>query len=151
MVIHTKRRNHSGGEPVGLWFRDIEELDSWKGHRFNNIDFMYQNECIEEHPFLLMETKCRKAIAKPWQMRSILTIHNRLAGSDGYKGFYIVTFENTTPDDGRMWVGNIEITRDEFIQMLLSFAWPDGEPLDGTIPVVFPSYKDFSVTPDITP
>ncbi len=35
-----------------------------------------------------------------------------------FKGFHLVQFENTTPDDGKIWVDGVQISRDEFIRFI---------------------------------
>jgi hypothetical protein len=45
--------------------------------------------------------------------------------SSYYKGFHLLRFERTSPDDGRSWLDDVEISREQLIDFL-RFELPEG-------------------------
>jgi hypothetical protein len=115
----TRRRDGNPPSEFSDWFRNQPEIDSKKGFRNYNIDYLWWFKPSMEGggPYMLIEEK-RYNSGLRFDQKSIFV---RLSGdikSDDFKGFHKIIFEKTNPDDGRMWLDDEEITRDELIEFL---------------------------------
>ena len=108
---------------MGLWLREQPEIDSKLGYLATNIDYVWRN--WKTGDWMLIEEKRYKTPIKAWQAKTFLTVHKSI-NSPKYKGFWCLFFENTNPEDGKMWLCRLtgkkepihEITREDLIGFL---------------------------------
>lgn len=105
-----------GATEFSEWLRLQPEIDSSLGFITTNIDYMWRN--YNTGQWMLIEEKRRNVEIKEWQ-RTMFRIVNAVCKLDeNYKGFHIITFENTSPDDGKITLDRKEVSRDELIKFL---------------------------------
>jgi len=112
----TKRRYDKHSTEFGLWLREQEEIDSGKGFVATNIDYMWHNYNTGE--WMLLEEKRHKKTPEPWQKNLFKKIHKQARNDPQYKGFHLLKFENTSPEDGKMWLDGTLISKTELIAFL---------------------------------
>ena len=113
----TKRRDNHSTE-FGLWLRDQTEIDSKLGYLATNIDYVWYN--YKNKKWMLIEEKRYGYKPKSWQRNVFKAVHCSIESKD-YYGFHLLVFENTCPDDGKIWLDNKEISKDELIIFLKDF------------------------------
>ncbi len=100
--------------------RDNDPIDSKNGFITTDIDFIWMNYKTNEWMILEEKTHNREV---PFAQRNILTMLHNIAKNDPkYKGLYSIRFENTNPEDGRIYVNSKEVSKEDFIK-LLRFEW----------------------------
>ncbi len=103
------------------WSREQTEISSEKGFTPSNVDFLWRN--YKSGKWMLLEEKRYSANLKRWQKELFLVLHNSIKDNN-YKGFYIVQFEKTSPDDGGITIISLatgkrtEVDRSEFLAFL---------------------------------
>ena len=92
--------------------------DSYTGFRVTDLDFILWNEATKQ--VILLEIKSKQAKLKPYQHRMWGHMNRWLInGCDWeYLGFHLVTFENTSFEDGRCFFDHDEISESELIEKL---------------------------------
>jgi hypothetical protein len=98
------------------WLRKQPEIDSAKGFITTDIDYLWKNYKTGE--WMLLEEKTHGATVPRWQGEFIQHLDKLGANDKLYKGVYLVRFENTDPDNGRIMVNKRLLTRDELIEFL---------------------------------
>lgn len=98
----TRQRYDNHGTEFGLWLRKQNEINSDLGFRASNIDFVWENAVTDK--FILLEEK--RYLAEPfYYQKKIFHILDESCKHDpNYKGFFILTFEKTSPEDGRIFL-----------------------------------------------
>jgi hypothetical protein len=66
---------------------------------------------------MLIEEKRYKHLPPKWQMESFKIVDSSISSSY-YKGFHLIVFEKTSPDDGRLWLDTEEISKERLIDFL---------------------------------
>lgn len=114
----TRPRYDNHGTEFGNWIRGVKELDSAPSHGFSatNIDFMWTNYI--SGLWLYLEEKRYRATVKFPQDKLFKTIDSTAQSDPNYRGFHFLQFENTSPDDGSMWLDGKPITTDDLINFL---------------------------------
>lgn len=112
-MTQQRRDNHS--TEFGIWLRQQPEIDSSYGFLATNIDYMWTNYKTGE--WMLLEEKRYNTPPKEWQKRCFEVLHSSIK-HDKYKGFHYLTFEKTTPEDGKMWLDCRLITKNELLSFL---------------------------------
>ena len=103
------------------WARTQPEIDSSLGFVPTNIDFMWRN--YKTKKFMLIEEKRHNASVKNWQMQSFQEINKSIV-NENYLGFYIVRFQNTSPDNGSIKIEQVDgkikttVSRERFLNFL---------------------------------
>ncbi len=115
----TQRRDNHSTE-FGLWLRDQTELSSKLGYLATNIDYVWSSY---KYPgWALIEEKRHCAGMANWQNEVFTRVDAAAQNDPNYRGFYVVRFENTSPDDGRIWLCHgsdaREVTKAELIAFL---------------------------------
>lgn len=111
----TRKRNDSHSTEFGLWLREQPEIDSSLGYVATNIDYVWHNYKTGE--WMLIEEK--RYMAEPsYAQRQVFRVVNKAIRDSKYKGFYLIQFENTTPDDGRIFLDRKEISKEQLISFL---------------------------------
>jgi hypothetical protein len=113
----TKERFDNHSTEFGLWLRKQKEIDSELGFITTNIDYMWRN--YKTNQWMFIEEKRHGSQPREWQ-RKMFKIINGLCKLDiNYKGFHLLVFENTNPDDGKIWLDKKEINKEELIRFLI--------------------------------
>lgn len=112
----TIRRIDSHSTEFGLWLREQEELDSTKGYRATNIDYLWKSNKTGE--YMLVEEKRHGSCVKDWQAQIFKQLDSALKTDKNYKGFHTLIFENTSPEDGYVLLDGKKITRQQVIKFL---------------------------------
>jgi len=112
----TRKRDDCHSTEFGLWLREQPEIDSSLGFIATNIDYMWYSYKTGE--WMLIEEKRHGSRVKQWQRQMFSKINRACSTDSMYRGFHLITFENTNVTDGRVWVDNQEVTRDQLIKFL---------------------------------
>jgi hypothetical protein len=112
----TSRRRDSHSTEFGLWLRDQKEIDSKLGYIATNIDYIWTNYKTGE--WMIIEEKRRGKDCSEWQRKIFRTIHKSAKHDPKYRGIYLVQFENTSPDDGKIWINKKPATKADLIKLL---------------------------------
>jgi len=120
----TKKRNDNHSTEFGLWLREQSEIDSKLGFTTSNIDYVWHNYKTGE--WMFVEEKRHGAKMSFSQHQIFKKVHAACFASEDkkYRGFHLLVFENTSPDDGKMWLNNSEISRNDLIVFLREFKRP---------------------------
>jgi hypothetical protein len=117
----TAQSRDGTGTEFSHWLRVQPELDS-KLSKFitTNIDFLWMN--YESGLWMLIEEKRHKNWPIYPQTKIFESLHKAINHSH-YRGFHYVIFENTSPEDGEIYLKNnfgttMTITRTELIDFL---------------------------------
>lgn len=112
----TEPRHDKHSTEFGLWLRDQQEIDSRLGFVATNIDYVWKN--WKTGKWYLIEEKRFMSEPKEWQ-HNIFKMIDRLSKEDeNYCGFFIIQFEKTSPEDGKIFVNKKEFSVEELIQFL---------------------------------
>lgn len=115
----TQQRKLNDGKDTDFsaWLRVQPEIDSkTEGFITTDIDYLWKN--YKSGKWMILEEKTHGATVPRWQGEFLqlidsLGVHDKL-----YKGVYLVRFENTDPDNGRVMVNKRLLSRSEFIRFL---------------------------------
>ena len=120
----TRKRNDSHSTEFGLWLREHPEIDSHLGFVATNIDFMWQN--YKTGDWMLIEEKRHGSHITFPQRKMFEVIHAACTNDPRYKGIHLLVFENTSPDDGKIFLDTKPITRPELLEFLRTFKTSKG-------------------------
>ena len=125
----TKPRYDDHSTEFGLWLRNQKPdktplgrnpdlISSTLGYVTTNLDFFWKNYKTGE--FMLLEEK--RYMAKPayYQTKIFEQLRNAFKDDPKFKGLFLIQFESTNPEDGKIFINNKEITK-EFLLEFLSF------------------------------
>ena len=115
----TRPRYDSHSTEFGLWLRKQSEIDSSIGFLATNIDYMWHN--YQTGLWMLIEEKRHGSQSKRWQQEMFDMLDKAAKHDPDYRGFHMLVFENTDPDDGKMWLDGQSIDRDGLIAFLRFF------------------------------
>lgn len=116
----TRRRNDDKGTEFGDWLRAQDEIDSYKGYWASNLDYIWYNKHTKK--WILIEEKRYKSGLTGTQ-KALFKIIKACAKTDpNYCGFYLIQFERTSPEDGRIWINSDLITKVELTQFLIDIV-----------------------------
>lgn len=97
----TRKRWDGHSTEFGLWLREQKEIDSGLGFVTTNLDYIWENYKTGQWCFL--EEKRYNSRPAPSQLKQFVRLH-KLINDTKYLGFFVLVFENTTPEDGAMWL-----------------------------------------------
>ncbi len=122
------------GTPFGRWLREQQRLDSKRiGLSIQNLDYIiHRYSWPSVHAMMLIEEKRYMALSPFAQKDTHRLINSALWHADNkpvansrgqvrlfrYCGYHVLTFENTTPDDGRMWWDDMPIAVSDLFSLL---------------------------------
>lgn len=112
----TKIRYDSHSTEFGLWLREQPEVDSSFGFVATNLDYIWTNHKTGE--WMLIEEKRHGGLIQFYQQRLFDKIDKLCQADVLYRGFHKITFENTSPADGNIWLDGKKITSTELLQFL---------------------------------
>ena len=112
----TRPRYDEHSTEFGLWLRQQDCIDSGLGFVTSNVDYIGSNYKTKE--WMLIEEK-RHNGAVTFAQRELFRILDKVGRADPYyRGFHFLRFENTSPDDGAIYLDNQEIGKDELLSFL---------------------------------
>jgi len=112
----TKRRYDEHSTEFGLWLRQQGEIDSSLGFITTNLDFIWCN--YKSGKWMLIEEKRHSGHIQFYQNKLFSHIDKLCQVDKLYCGFHLLVFENTNPDDGKMWLDGSEINRTDLLKFL---------------------------------
>lgn len=110
----TTKARFESKTPHSLWLREQPDIDSKFGYNTCDIDYVWSNGLF----YLVMEEKRFMAKMSKKQNDLYKIIHNDSKNNIMYKGCHIIQFENTTPDDGKVFIDGNEVSRNTYIKWL---------------------------------
>ena len=127
----TRESNHKElFTPFSEWIRNCHHIRSEKKFTLTDIDFVWKN--YETGYWILMEEKCKMSDLTFAQEKTFVELDKTARNDPYYNGFYVVRFENTTPDDGNFVVRHLEFGefRVTSMPLFLEFVVSENTPND---------------------
>jgi len=122
----TQQRRDDKSTEFGIWTRAPEqskEIGSHLGYCATNLDWIWQD--YKRDLFMLIEEKRYRALPKFYQVILYKLLDTACKSLyKNYRGFHCLIFENTSPDDGGIYLDGKWISREELIAFL-QFSSPD--------------------------
>lgn len=112
----TLQRNDNHSTEFGLWLRHQEEIDSKLGYVATNIDYIWRN--YKTRKWMLIEEKRYMSPLKFPQSELLSLVDNASKNDNTYYGLHLLQFEHTDPDDGKIFIDGVAVTKDELIKFL---------------------------------
>ena len=112
----TRKRIDSHSTEFGLWLREQKEIDSSLGFVATNIDYIWHN--YRTGHWMLIEEKRHNSQLTYSQLGVFKIIDAACRQDLNYGGLHIIRFEQTSPDDGRIYLDGLEITAKQLISFL---------------------------------
>jgi hypothetical protein len=112
----TKGRYDNHSTEFGLWLWEQSEIDSGFGFVATNLDYIWANYKTGE--WMLIEEKRHGSSIKFYQQKLFDKIDKLCEADSLYYGFHKLVFENTSPDDGNIWLDGKLISKVELLQFL---------------------------------
>ena len=113
----TRKRNDKHSTEFGLWLREQECIDSSKGFIATNLDYVWSNYKTGE--WLLIEEKRYNKDMTRAQVDQFRILHDAAKSDSKYKGFYLIVFERTSPEDGIIKISGEVVTAKELLDFLM--------------------------------
>ena len=116
----TIKRKFGKSTPFSEWLRLVKKLDSKKGFYTTDLDFVwYCDQGVNSGgKYFLIETKNKMAEVKGWQDRLLRKIARPHQNNLFFKGLVYLQFENTSPENGKIFWNSVEITKEQLIDFL---------------------------------
>lgn len=116
----TTQRRDGKGTPFTNWLRLVNKLDSKLGFLTTDLDLVwYCDQGVNSGgKYYFIEAKNKMAEPKAWQDRLLRKIARNCQNDIFFKGFVYLQFENTNPDDGKIFWNSVEITAEQLIDFL---------------------------------
>ena len=112
----TRERQDTHSTEFGLWLRRQQEIDSSFGFVATNLDYIWANYRTGE--WMLIEEKRHGGVVHFYQQQLFERL-NKLCQQDKlYRGFHVLVFQNTNPDDGLIWLDGQAITKKQILEFL---------------------------------
>ena len=112
----TKKRQDEHSTEFGLWLREQKEIDSSIGFVTTNLDYIWCN--YKTGMWMLIEEKRHGGVVQLYQ-RQLFEKLDKLCRQDKlYCGFHTLVFQNTNPNDGKLWLDRQSITKDQLMDFL---------------------------------
>lgn len=135
-----RQRNDNGGTAFTNWIRQQEGLESHRksGYVAIDVDLVWYNYL--KAMLMLLELKEHMGKAQRSQETIEFALHQMLSFASKnpnctldslhqhippritYCGYHLVQFENTSPEDGRIYVDGKEVSKEQFMKFL-QFEW----------------------------
>lgn len=114
----TQQRRDQQSTEFGIWLRQQPEIDSRFGYVASNLDYIWSNYLTGK--WMLIEEKRYRSKVRFYQNRlfGMLDYAIKSGVAQKYYGFHVISFEHTSPDDGRIFIDNREVSRNELISFL---------------------------------
>lgn len=112
----TRPRFDKHSTEFGLWLREQSTIDSKLGYVATNLDYVWQN--YKTGQWMLFEEKRYNSWPRRWQLEIFRLLNSVAMNSALYRGFYIVVFEKTNPDDGAIRINRQDATLEDLLNLL---------------------------------
>jgi len=112
----TQKRRDDKSTEFGLWLREQSEIDSKYGYVATNIDYVWRN--YKTGQWIFIEEKRYNAQPKFYQQEIFDLLDWCGKHHPKFNGFHTIIFENTSPDDGKIYLDGTEITKHQLIGFL---------------------------------
>lgn len=112
----TQERRDSHSTEFGLWLREQKEIDSGLGYVATNIDYVWRN--YKTGQWMFIEEKRYGRQPKFYQQKIFDLLSWCGKHHSKYFGFHVLVFENTSPEDGKIFLNGKGISREELLQFL---------------------------------
>jgi hypothetical protein len=112
----TQQRRDTHGTEFSDWLRKQKEIDSSLGFITSNIDFVWSN--YKTGLWMLIEEKRYRRLPKFYQIQLYKILDTAGKQHALYRGFHLAVFENTSPDDGGIWLDGRYIVLSDFFKFL---------------------------------
>lgn len=116
----TKQAKYHGATPFSGWLRRQEPISSDKGYVCTDIDFVWRNH--KTGAWMILEEKCRGQKPSYSQRTTLALLSWWLKKDPKFKGVHLITFGNTNPEDGRVWIDG-KLTDKEGLTQFLQMGW----------------------------
>jgi len=112
----TLQRKYSGASNFSNWLRSQSGIDSSLGFVATDIDYIWSN--YKTAYWMLLEEKCK--LAEPsFCQNKLFQIIDKVARADiNYRGLHLIQFENTSPDDGKIFIDGRHVLKETPIRFL---------------------------------
>lgn len=118
----TKLRNDLHSTEFGLWLRgqlllqtDVSCIDSKLGYVTTNIDYIWEN--YKTGDWMFIEEKRYMSGCGFSQKNQFIKLNSKIKDKS-YHGFHLLQFEKTSPEDGKIYLDNKEITKEKLLKFL---------------------------------
>ena len=118
----TQQRRDKNSTEYGIWLRQQFEIDSSLGFVTTNIDYLWFN--YKTKKYLFKEEKRHGKFPKKYQIDLFRLLDDMARNDESYCGFHCIVFENTSPDDGRIFMDGKVITIPD-LKEFLRFEKPE--------------------------
>jgi hypothetical protein len=112
----TQQRRDDKSTEFGIWLRQQKQIDSSLGFIASNLDYIWSN--YKTGQWMLIEEKRYGSVVKRYQSELFCKVHMACKGASGYCGFHVIIFENTSPDDGKIFLDETEIDKKQLFDFL---------------------------------
>lgn len=112
----TRQRYDKHSTEFGLWLRNQSEIDSKLGFVATNIDYIWEN--YKSGYWMLLEEKRFMGEPSYAQKKQFKKLYHNIKKDNLFKGFHFVQFENTSPEDGKIYLDRKEISKERLIYFL---------------------------------
>lgn len=114
----TQQRRDKHSTEFGLWLRQQPPLDSIeRGLTTTDIDYIWHDYKITGK-WMILEEKRGGNDCTASQHSTLELLHKACRSDPKFCGVHLLQFENTSPDDGRMWLDKKEITCEQLLLFL---------------------------------
>jgi hypothetical protein len=113
-MTQKRRDNHS--TEFGIWLREQKEIDSSLGYVTTNIDYVWKNYKTGE--WMIIEEKRFNGSVKFYQQKIYDCLDSVSKNDPKYRGFYVITFEKTSPEDGEIKINGLAVDKPALINFL---------------------------------
>lgn len=118
----TRKRNDAHSTEFGLWLREQDFISSAKGFVATNLDFIW---CNYKQKFWMHIEEKRYNSKMSWaQENQFKTLDLACKDYPHYRGFHLIVFEKTSPDDGKIFLNTKAISRSQLMKFL-AFQQPE--------------------------
>jgi hypothetical protein len=111
----TRKSFDGVGTEFSHWLRSRTELDSQLGFCASNIDFVWRN--YQTKRWMILEEK-RFFTFPRFPQTQILDMLDKSIKDEHFMGVHILVFQNTSPEDGRIFFDGVEIDKGELLRIL---------------------------------
>ena len=113
---NTRQRNDNNGTQFETWRRRQPHLDSGLGYLATDVDFIWRNYKTKQ--FMFVEEKCKMSTMTGSQYQTFKLLDEHMSSHPDYMGFHLLQFENTSPEDGKIYWNKEHISLDRLNQIL---------------------------------
>ena len=115
-VEMTQKRRDEHSTEFGLWLREQEEIDSSLGFVATNIDYVWRN--YKTGDWMIIEEKRYGHKPKFYQLEIFKLLNWCCKHHPKFHGMHVLVFENTNPDDGKIFWDGEQISRSKLLKIL---------------------------------